>query len=556
MKKAAVYMRVSTQNQEKEETIQNQEMEIMQRIEKDGALLLPDCIYKDEGWSGSIAERPDLDRMRTDAVDKKFDILYVYDRGRLARKYVLQELILDELRKLEIECISLHDINGDSSEERLMGGVMGLFHEYERLKITERMRLGKLRKVRENKQLLGYNPKYGYDYHPKKKENGNKVNGYFTINEAQSVIVRAIFEMSASGLSKYAIRQELATQRILPPKAIRNMWSTGTLDRLLRDTTYIGEHFYNKSESVETKNPLNPEKKYRRVAKGSRKKRPSEEWMMVKVPAIIDRALFDKVQDQLARNKRFSARNNSKHSYLLSGIIECPCSYARTGECVVKNNSRYYRCSDRVNNISGLRKCYEKGVNATVLDSLVWNNVHELLMQPELLVQQAERWQNTDSPLNTELSSLRSQLHELDKVEQRYAKMYGEGVMAEGIYKSSVLSVHENRSHLSRRISSIENELATQPALSLEELVDGVVKLVESMDFANKKQIIRKLVTKVVATQKEVTVWGRIPLLSTEQVGLNGQYRYRWTAQCRQVNTFQRPHQQRHPSGKLSVRND
>ena len=79
MKKAAVYMRVSTQNQEKEETIQNQEMEIMQRIEKDGALLLPDCIYKDEGWSGSIAERPDLDRMRTDAA-VSYTHLDVYKR--------------------------------------------------------------------------------------------------------------------------------------------------------------------------------------------------------------------------------------------------------------------------------------------------------------------------------------------------------------------------------------------------------------------------------------------------------------------------------------------
>lgn len=45
-----------------------------------------------------------------------------------------------------------------------MGSVMGIFHEYERVKITERMRLGKVRKVRENKKLLGYQPKYGYDY--------------------------------------------------------------------------------------------------------------------------------------------------------------------------------------------------------------------------------------------------------------------------------------------------------------------------------------------------------------------------------------------------------
>ena len=536
MKKSAVYMRVSTKNQEKEETIQNQEMELKSRIEEDKNLLLPDCIYTDNGWSGSIAERPDLDRMRNDAADKKFEVLYVYDRGRLARKYVLQELILDELRQQNIECISLHDINGDSNEERLMGGVMGLFHEYERLKITERMRLGKLRKVRESKLLLGYQPKYGYDYHPKTKENGHKINGFFTINEKQAEVVRMIYKMSASGLSKYAIRQELARQNVLPPKAKRNMWSTGTLDRLLRDTTYIGEHYYNKSESVETKNPQNPEKKYRRVAKGSRKKRPVEEWMKIEVPAIIERDQFEKVQEQLARNKRFSSRN-SKHNYLLTGVIECPCSYVRTGECV-KGSNLYYRCSDRVNNISGLRKCYEKAVNATVLDSLVWNNIQELLLQPELLAQQIERWQNVDSPLNNQLKAFKSQLSELDKTEERYAQMFGKGFMKESIYEKNISLVYDNRSQLTKEISNIEKELEQEPTLPLEKLVDGVVELVQSLDFANKKQVIRKLVTKVVATQKEITVWGRIPLLATEQVGLNAKYRHRRPSQRRKIDAF------------------
>ena len=538
MKRAAIYMRVSTKNQEKEETIQNQEIELMARVKADDVLLTIECIYRDEGWSGSIVERPELDRMRTDAVDNKFDVLYVYDRGRLARKYFIQELVLEELRKHNVNFISLHDINGATSEEHLMGGVMGLFHEYERLKITERMRLGKLRKVRENKQLLGYNPKYGYDYHPRKKENGNKVNGYFTVNESQALIVKTIFEMSANGLSKYAIRQELAKRKILPPKAMRNMWSTGTLDRLLRDTTYIGEHFYNKSESVETKHPLNPEKKYRRIAKGSRKKRPMDEWMKVEVPAIIEKDLFNKVQEQLARNKRFSARNNSRHSYLLSGVIECSCNYARTGECVVKTGNRYYRCSDRVNNISGLRKCYEKAVNVTVLDSLVWNSIQELLTQPDLLVSQALRWKSSDSPLTNELAALNRQLIELDEVESRYAKMYGEGVMTESIYRSNFITVQDNRALLLRNISNLQNEIAERPELPLEELVDGVLKLVQSMDFANKQQVIRKLVTKVVATQKEITVWGRIPLLTSEQVGLNAQYRHRRLTQRREIDAF------------------
>ena len=122
MKKAAIYMRVSTAHQEEEQTIGNQKMEILERVEKDAdVVLITDYEYKDAGWSGAIIERPDLDRMRSDAREGKFEVLFVYDRGRLSRKFVHQEIILEEFRECGIECISLHDINGQTTEEVLMG---------------------------------------------------------------------------------------------------------------------------------------------------------------------------------------------------------------------------------------------------------------------------------------------------------------------------------------------------------------------------------------------------------------------------------------------------
>lgn len=263
MKKAAIYMRVSTAQQEEDETIESQRMELIARVvEKDKNLLLPECIYEDDGWSGGIIKRPALDRMRSDARENKFEALYSYDRGRISRKFLHQEIILEELRECGIEYISLHDINGQTNEEVLMGSVMGIFHEYERVKITERMRLGKVRKVRENKKLLGYQPKYGYDYHPRIKKGPDARDGYFSINKKQAKVVLQIFEWFASGMSKYAVQEELYKQGIIPAKAKRDLWCTSVLDRLIRDTTYKGEH-YNKSESVPTKNPRNPELKYR-----------------------------------------------------------------------------------------------------------------------------------------------------------------------------------------------------------------------------------------------------------------------------------------------------
>jgi site-specific DNA recombinase len=112
MLRAALYARVSTELQKDEETVQNQLSEIRQAIKDDGNTLIESCEYIDEGWSGAILERPSLDNMRADAREKKFDILYVYDKGRLARKYVYQEIVIEELTNLEITFKIFHDING------------------------------------------------------------------------------------------------------------------------------------------------------------------------------------------------------------------------------------------------------------------------------------------------------------------------------------------------------------------------------------------------------------------------------------------------------------
>jgi site-specific DNA recombinase len=582
MKRAAIYMRVSTAHQEEEQTIGNQKMEILERVQKDtDVTLITDYEYKDEGWSGAIIERPDLDRMRSDAREGKFEILYVYDRGRLSRKFVHQEIILEELRECGIVCISLHDINGQTTEEVLMGSVMGIFHEYERVKITERMRIGKVRKVRENKKLLGYQPKYGYDYFPRIKTGPDARDGYFEINKQQAKIVNQVFEWIAAGVSKHEVKRKLFKMGIPPPKGKRDQWSGGTLDRMVRDTTYIGDHYYNKSESVPTKNPRNPEQKYRKITKGSRKRRPKEEWFHVAVPAIVSPDLFHKVQVQLEKNKRINTRNNSVNKYLVAGLVECVCGKARTGD-PVSNGSLYYRCTDRLSKYPMPRECFEHGINAPVFDALVWRNIKELLLNPHLVVEQAKRRQNA-SPLQSQLETLRETLGKLGDEQHRYDKAYGQGVMSERRYKDVMYELNERRETLISEISAVEDEMTNQKPITIEQYFDGTVKRVENLSFTEKKAIIRRVVTKIVATKEEVSIWGRIPLLATpdgepinntensifasnleneertdlnvnhsnshfanhlenaRKVGLNVEHRYRWLAQRRQIHPVQRP---------------
>lgn len=420
-------------------------------------------------------------------------------------------------------------------ESQMMGKVLGLFHEYERLKISERMRLGKVRKVEQDGKLLGYNPKYGYDYHARIKGKGGR-DGYLTINEKNAEVVKLIFDLYGNrGLSKYAIRAELFKRNIMPAKAKSKQWSTGVIDRMLRDETYIGRHFYNKTESRETVNPRKFEK-YRKTLKGSRTARPKDEWMEVEVPPIIDAALFHRVQVQLERNKRLSSRNNKKNNYLLSGIIECPCGFARTGDPA--NGHTYYRCTDRLNHATGLRQCYERGINSAVVDALVWRNIKQLLSNPELIAEYARKWQENTSPIEDQIMLLKKQVASLDEQVERLLTLYTTADITEKDYRTRKDEIVDRRDKLVYEINNLENLQATTPRLPLEKLVSGVVKLLQEPDFTTKREIIEKVITKVVATQKEVNIWGFIPLLPETEVGLNVKHRHRRPAKRREIDAF------------------
>ena len=173
------------------------------------------------------------------------------------------------------------------------------------------------------------------------------------------------------------------------------------------------------------------------------------------------------------------------------------------------------------------RTCYEKGINVTVLDSLVWENVKELLANPTLVVEQAQRWQKSTSPLERRSEELKNRLKAFDGEEVRYVKAYGKGTMHEKIYKEVVQELNEKREAVVYELNAIEAELMNKPTVPLEQLVDGVVKLVGKLSFNDKRKVIEKLVTKIVATKEEITIWGLLPIPSTSKVVYGPEYWHR-----------------------------
>ena len=371
MKKVALYARVSTEAQEQQKTKDSQ-LDELREICKDFHIVKE---YVDEGWSGGTLVRPALDQLRDDAKEGFFEAVYIHSPDRLARKYIYQGIVLEELEKENIEVNFLDKKVSDDPEDQLHFGLLGLIAQYEKAKILERTRRGRIYKARK-KGMVGHIPAYGLKYFRRTSE---KKDGYFKIDKKEAEIVDLIFDLYIEFQSITRVQKELLLRKIETRKG-NKIWSRSTIGDMLRDEVYLGRGYYGKKQSVETDNG----KKYNKKVKTGTKLRDRKEWIPLKFPILIDdENRFNLVQKILS--KKYKPFGKSKYFYLLSGLIRCAnCDStfvgARTG------NNVYYRCSDRRKQLPLPQECRVKFMRAEDLDNAAWKEINEKITKPETLL--------------------------------------------------------------------------------------------------------------------------------------------------------------------------
>src|SRR5271157_3529636 len=122
----ALYARVSSESQARDNTIASQVAALRERIVADGFLLEPDHSYEDEGYSGSILSRPALERLRDAVAGGHVERIYVHAPDRLARRYAHQVLLIDEFRRAGAEVVFLNRPIGGTAEDLRMNGSAAL----------------------------------------------------------------------------------------------------------------------------------------------------------------------------------------------------------------------------------------------------------------------------------------------------------------------------------------------------------------------------------------------------------------------------------------------
>src|SRR5262245_38600306 len=235
--RAAIYARVSSEQQAQEGTIASQVAALRQRVQDDGLMLEDELCFLDDGYSGSTLLRPALERLRDIAWAGGFQRLYVHSPDRLARKYAWQVLLVEELQRCGVELIFLNRTIGISPEEDLLLQMQGMIAEYERAKIMERSRRGKRHAAqRGSVSVLGGAP-YGYRYVSKHLGGGQ---AHYQVVPEQSRVVKRIFEwVGRDRLSLRTVCQRLRQQGIPSPKG-KPRWAHEVVGKLLKNAAYTG----------------------------------------------------------------------------------------------------------------------------------------------------------------------------------------------------------------------------------------------------------------------------------------------------------------------------
>ena len=517
----AVYARVSTDRQERQQTIAGQLAALHAWVAAHGHTLRPEDVYTDEGYSGSRLDRPGLDRLRDAVREAQVEAVVVLSPDRLARKCAYQVLLLEEFRRVGCEVLFLQHPISDDPNDQLLLQIHGALAEYERAVLAERFRRGKLQKARAG-QYLASKPPYGYRY-VRCREG---VPGHVVIDEAEAEVVRLIYGWLIE--DRLTIRQILKRLNFGPhfPRSGRHPWSASVVHHILADPLYAGTAYNNRYRYVPARKPRKPHGP--KTNTGTRRQfKPREEWIAIPVPAIVDDATFERAQAQLARNSVLSFRRNTKYRYLLRCLLTCgTCGLAMCGityaATATQPERRYYTCNGKDCILSAREQiCPRRQVKAAELEGAVWEHVRGLLSDPARLLAQFEGFVQAAVDGNereqAEHHQLVAKLERLGREDQRLVDAYQAEVIGlqELAERRRLLEQRRRglREQQEQRERLRQQQVRAQEVLtSLTAFCERVTARLAEVTFEEQQAILQLLIERIIVGPDTLAVRHVIPL--------------------------------------------
>ncbi len=462
-------------------------------------------IYVDDGFSGSNFDRPEFKRMMSDVEAGRVNCVIVKDLSRFGRDYIESGRYIQKVfPALGVRFIALTDhydsIHADAGESGIVLPVKNFINDSYCRDISTKVK-SQLEVKRKNGECIAPFALYGY-----RKAEYNK--NQLVIDEYAADIVRKIFEWKMDGMAVSAIAEKLNGLGVLSPKeykksigsnykggfsgAVKSMWSSSTVKRILTNEVYLGHLIQGKTEKINYKLKKSVEK-------------PKEDWVKVENTheAIISQDNFQIVQNLLKVDSRVSPV--SEKNSLFAGVIFC----GDCGEQMIRRVNRYkdtqkvyYICSTKNRGEGCTRHSIEEEKLKRIMLESIRRYANYFLEEKRVFEKSLE--------LETNFEAIVRYDTEIARLKQEQDKYYS---LCSGLYedlKSGIISKEEfERLHgeFKRKATEFEDAQKKQETMIKELFKNGVIsagRLKTMQDCAELKEIDRHTLCSMV---KEILVY-------------------------------------------------
>src|SRR6266487_5042431 len=395
--------------------------------------------------------------------------------------------------------------------------IRGAVTKYERTLIADRMRRGRQARIRHGQLLPWAIAPYGYVLdadHPRDPQG-------MRLHPVTSVVVKQIFAWFTDPLAPmtlYQVAKQLTAAQIPTPRGKRR-WNPSTVRGILRSPLYYGMAAYGRTRPVPAQRRKSALEK---VGPGiSTQATAPDEWILIPVPAIVSREVYDVAQTRLDQNKQMARRNNTAHDYSLRGLVSCGCCQLTCTGREVSPGYIYYVCAGRSNTLrrAAGERCYARYIPAQALDALVWQDLCHVLREPALLTHELMRAQAGEwlpQALQAQRKTVQQALAQLERQQARLLEVYLAEVIGRDEFERKRHDLSQTQEGLQAQLRHLDAQ--AQQHLDLMGLADGlkafcsrVAPTLDHLDFSQRRQLIELLIDRVIVADGAVEIRYVVP---------------------------------------------
>ena len=405
-----IYARLSNDDDQEMNSLLNQQ-EICHGFAKRNGYTIVGQSF-DDNVSGMKFNRRGLDEL-TAAVDAdKIDAVIVKDLSRLGRHRTQTALFIDYLREHQVRVISATEgIDTFRDEDDLVIGIRGLVNDYYARDISKKIRAGYRQKQREG---IVITPPFGYrkdrntntiELHPEASETVQIIYSLYLQGHGQKEIAR---RLNALGQKTPAqLRAEQCGKEVCAAsktKDGRYVWTYASVKNILVEEAYTGVLINHRSETNS----------------GKAKRLEQAEWYRHAnfFPVIIERDIWEKVQQKLKAQARPANGNKAKHRY--AGLILCKeCGSPFVPMIRYWNDKRLVEYVCKGYHRNGKSYCSSHRIHEEVLDAAVQEFAQTMRVKmaekQKELKQKQKMWALRKPILDAHIFALQKGIQELEQ---------------------------------------------------------------------------------------------------------------------------------------------